>query len=589
MKLLQLLFILCIWSCELLAQAYSIRTFNWKDAGYKSNAPIPTLSLNIMNYGGNNTNSTANNVAFTAALTALNGSTGVIYFPKGIYNFTAALSINRDSITLAGAGYDSTQLRFNMNGAINNCININGTQVNTDTSSFSSPGLIDSNWVQVLNSSPFQIGDWVHLTTTDNAIMFSSWAYGSLGQIMQIKNIAGNTISFHSPFRYSYGLALKPKIRKIIPRKEIIINCLKIVREESTASQTSLISFDKAVNCKVHGVEGDSTNFAHIELNKCCHVEISNCWFHHAHAYGGNGQGYGITFQYSTSECKAENNIFNHLRHSILFQAGANGNVCGYNYSFDPYWTQGIFPTNSAGDIVMHGNFPFANLCEGNINQHTVLDNSHANSGPYNTFFRNRSELYGLFMNNSPATDSAQFLGLEVTGTGGFLGQYVLAGNGHVQHANMVQGVLTPTNPAPLTENSLYLMGNERPLCFTPGLHNWPVIGQPNPYNSGSNAARDRYSLGRMASCACTNLITRLEDEFKKQAEFHLYPNPAKDILHIKCDHKIETFRVYNAEGKLLLNSTYLSEINLSAWPKGLYLLHAAGKNFSHTQKFWIN
>jgi hypothetical protein len=56
--------------------------------------------------------------------------------------------------------------------------------------------------------------------------------------------------------------------------------------------------------------------------------------------------------------------------------------------------------------MVLHGNYPFANLFEGNINQNTVIDNSHGKNGPYNTFFRNRSELWGVVMNNSPATDS---------------------------------------------------------------------------------------------------------------------------------------------------------------------------------------
>lgn len=568
----KILFLFLIGISELIAQPYSIRTFNWKDAGYKGAKPVYSQTINIMNVGGNNTNSAPNNSALNTAIAALNGSPGVIYFPAGIYSFTSAVSINRDSITFSGSGYTATQLRFNLNGALNSCINILGSQVNADTSSFAQAGRIDSNWVNVLNASIFQVGDWVNLSTTDNAYMFSAWAYGSLGQIMQIKAINGNRITFHSPFRFFYTLGLKPKIKKILPRKVIGFECMKIQRLDASVQQTSLLSFDRTVQSWVHGIEGDSTNFAHVELSRCANVEITNSWFHHAFAYGGNGQAYGISFQYSSSECKAENNIFNHLRHSILFQAGSNGNVCGYNYSFDPFWDQGIFPNNSAGDIVMHGNYPFANLCEGNINQHTVLDNSHGKSGPYNTFFRNRSELYGLFMNNSPATDTAQLVGLEITGTGGFLGQYVIAGNGHLQHANKVQSVLTPSNNTPLTENSLYLNGSQRPLCFTNGLHNWPVIGPPNVYNSGSNAARDRFMLGQMAICACTNLVTHLEEE-QKNGNL-LYPNPVSGLIKLKTGETVVWMKIYSLDGKKVIETEQNNEINVSSLQKGVYLLH---------------
>ena len=175
----------------IIAQTPNIKTFNWKDAGFKGIKPSYTQTVNIMNFGGNNTNSLANNTALTNAIAALNNKGGVVYFPKGVYSFTGHLS-----------------------GVLNNCINIYGTQVNTDTTSFSSPGVRDSNWVNVLNPAIFAVGQWVYLQCTDNAYMASSWAYGSLGQIMQIKSIAGNKLTFNSPFRFYYKLALQPKLKK---------------------------------------------------------------------------------------------------------------------------------------------------------------------------------------------------------------------------------------------------------------------------------------------------------------------------------------------------------------------------------------
>lgn len=574
-----LLFGGCIFS-----QPYTIQTFNWKDAGFKGSKPVYTQTVNIMNQGGNNTGTGANNSALNAAINALNNKGGVIYFPKGVYNFTSNVTVNRDSITFKGAGYDSTELRFSMNGQLNNCFSILGTTLANDSSSFSSAGIRDSNKVTVLNASPFQVGDWVYLQTKDDTYMYSTWAYGSLGQVMRIKSKTGNILSFDSPFRFYYKLSLQPRITRLNVRKAIGFECLKIKRKDATAQQTSLLSFDKAVQCWVHGVEGDTTNYSHVELNRVCNIEVTNSYFHHAFAYGGSGQAYGVTFQFSASECKVENCIFRNLRHSMLFQAGANGNVCGYNYSFDPYWNEGILPPNSAGDMVLHGNYPFANLFEGNINQNTVIDNSHAKSGPYNTFFRNRSELWGLVMNNNPATDTVQFLGLEITNTTPPYGQYVISGNGHLQFGNKVKGILTPNTPGTISEISLYYTGAQRPLCFVTGLHNWPLLGIPNTYNTGSNAARDRALSGQWAKCDC-GVFTNNKEASGKYDELIAYPNPVGERMFIKGASPVWA-TIYSVEGRIiasvLVENNYL---DLGFLKSGLYFLEIQSKHSNKKMK----
>jgi hypothetical protein len=568
------LFLFVVVGFAMYPQAYNIKTFNWKDAGYNGAKPVYTQTVNILNFGGNNLNQGSNHLALQSAIVALNNQPGVVFFPKGVYSFTASINVNRDSILFLGAGSDSSELRFNLSGVANNCFNIWGSTMVPDSSSFVSAGRRDSSSAEVMNAAIFQPGHWVYLQTSDNAYMFSSWALSSLGQIMQIKSINGNKITFESPFRFYYTLNLKPKITKIVPKQAIGFECIKLKRMDPTVQQTSLLSFDKAVQCWMHGIEGDSTNFAHVELSRCSNIEITNSYFHEAFGYGGGGQGYGISFQFSSNECKAENNVFRKLRHSILFQAGANGNVCGYNYSFEPFWNEGIFPTNSAGDIVFHGNFPFANLCEGNINQNTVIDNSHAKNGPYNTLFRNRSELWGLVMGNSPATDTVQFLGLEITNTSPF-GQYIINGNGHLQHGNKVQGVLTPTNVTPLSENSLYLQGTNRPYCFAPDQYNWPAIGIPNTYNTGSNPAKDRVAQNKWTACQCTSLSTSIYENLNWSSASNIFPNPVKDRIQLNRLGKILELRIYTLNGELVLlqKETDQEAIDISQMQQGIYIL----------------
>ncbi len=578
------LFTLIAIFCVALFNA-QIKTTNWKDAGFKGQKPVFTQTINIMNTGGN-TNGGANNAALAAAITALNKKAGVIYFPAGAYTFTSAISINADSILFLGAGSGSTRLVFSMNGALNHCFNINGIEVPSDTSSFSSPGIRDSVSVNVIKGSLFKAGDWVYLQCNDSAYMASTWAYGSLGQVMQVKAVNADRITFHSPFRFNYAKKLRPVIKKIIPRKAIGFECLSIKRTDATSFQTSLLSFDRAVQCWIHGIEGDSTNYAHVELNRCANISITNSWFHHAHAYGGSGQGYGLAFQYSAGECLAENNIFEHLRHSMLFQAGANGNVVAYNYSFDPFWQEGFFPSNSAGDIVFHGNFPFANLAEGNINQNTIIDNSHGINGPYNTIFRNRITLYGLVMNNG-AGDTMQFIKNEITGTAQLMGNYSITGSAHLQSGNLVKGVLTPTGTN-VSATSLYLSGNDKPVCFNAQTNNWPLFGESVNYAAGFNAAYERNLRMMKAGCNCTfNIPNALAENDAER--FVLYPNPAAEQVTIHAPGS-NNLRLFTIDGSLIYNSDFSDQqmIDTRHLSPGIYIVVATG-NINYQHKLIIN
>ena len=75
-------------------------------------------------------------------------------------------------------------------------------------------------------------------------------------------------------------------------------------------------------------------------------------------------------------------------------------------------------------------------------------------------------------MNTGPATDTTQFLGLEITNPSTSLGLYTIVGNGNLEYGNMVKNVLTPSGTNNLPQTSLYYTGIQRPLCFNNGVHN---------------------------------------------------------------------------------------------------------------------
>lgn len=524
-------------------------------------AIAPQTIIDITTTGGNGNGTTPNDAALQQAFTQLNGMQGMIYFPAGTYLFNSSINVP-DSVILRGDGSTLTTLTFNLGGN-GDLIRITGTITGAEIPLSTDAFLRDS----VLNCtslSGIQAGDVLRLYQDDSSLVTSTWAYASVGQMLRVDSVSGNQLFINGSLRKDYLLTDSPRFRKVLPAKQCGIECLKIERQDASTGQTTNVDFYYAVDCWMKGVESNMTNFGHAVLSYSSNIEISGCYFHHAFAYGGGGQAYGVVLQYTSGECLAENNIFNHLRHSFLFQAGSNGNVVAYNYSTDPYWTS--FPNNSAGDIVMHGNYPFANLAEGNIAQNLVVDASHGINGPYNTFFRNRAELYGLVMSNNPASNDQNYAGNEITSTQFLQGNYTLNGTGHFQFGNYVQGTLTPANTSALPENSLY---RSTP---PPYLSGWPYIGAPYTYNAGTIPAKARFQNQVYTTCMST--ITAVEGTAQTDNVFHIFPNPATDAVQVQLTKQTMCrLFVYDATGKEILKQVFTGSAHISTqnWAAGCY------------------
>lgn len=507
------------------------RITDWSKAGLQDTVPSYSNVINIMNYGGVNNGSASNHAAFQSAVAALGGGPGVVYFPIGTYLFTQPISL-RDSLVIRGDGKDASQLFFNLGGAFQNMITIEGSIGTTNWNVTQSVNKNDSAIV-VNTTTGLAAGDWVMIADDDTGKVTSPWAYGVTGQIFRVESIAGNTLVADQILRRNYPVDSMPYIRKITPVQGAGIECLLLMRNDSTAAQTYNVYTNYAVNSWVVGVESVNTNFAHIGLNASSHMLIRGNYLHHSFGYGGGGRAYGVVLQYTTGDCLIDNNSFEFLRHSMLLQLGANGNVLSYNYSTSPNWLEPPLPANSAGDAVLHGDYPYLNLFEGNVVQHIVIDNSHGKNGPYNTFFRNRAQLYGIFMNSGTGvTDSVNFVGNEVTNTGPLMGNFSLAGTGHLQQGNTIKGVLTPAGST-VTEHSLYL--NSAP-AFWAGNLPWPHIGTPFPYNQSTNTAQSRFPIVAMRTDCRLNPVYVGIDEVGGVERFKVYPNPANGHVTFELD-----------------------------------------------------
>jgi len=566
------------------AQTYRLEKTNWQDAGYQGAKPVFSRVVDLLQYGADPTGTLSSNTALTNAVSALNGQAGVILFPAGTYYFDAAVNINRDSIVFRGAGHDSTLLRFDLGRQVQNLITIEGSLSTTDSALLTSSGIKNALSVAVSNATAFRPGDWVVLNMNDQAFMTSSWAYGSLSQTMQVQSVSGNNITFSSPLRFNYAATNRPVIRKIIPRQQVGFECLKLQRLDATAGQSSNLVFDRAVNCWVNGIESDTTNFAHIEINRSAHIDVTNSYLHHAFAFGGNGQAYGVLLQFGSNECKVEANYFKRLRHSMLLQAGANGNVLGYNYSVDPFWTEPSLPDSSAGDIVLHGNWAFMNLAEGNFIRNIVIDDSHGKNGPFNTFLRNRADGFGIFMNFNPPTDSVQFVGNEITNT--LIGLNFLQGAGHFTYGNNYRGTIT-SGSAAIPDTSLYLLPGQRPPC--PGSYDaWPVVGRPGGYNTGTIYAKARVIAGQTAACSCPLPGSSHIRNNSLSMEWVVYPNPADEQIELRLTSgRADRVEIHSMDGRLL--HTYqqpAATLDIRHLSPGIYLVRVLSGSEVGTKRF---
>ncbi|MBP6403500.1 MAG: T9SS type A sorting domain-containing protein [Bacteroidia bacterium] len=507
------------------------RFTDWSGAGYPDSIPEPTLILDVTTFGAVGDGVTDNFSAVNSAINALNGAQGVIYFPAGDYLISTTLNLP-DSAILRGAGSDSTHLRFNLNGAVGNAINIQGS-ASVNVLSVLSGFEVGSNYLVVSDASTLNPGDYMELMEANGNwdTQPVSWAAHSVGQILHLSSVSADTIYFDKPLRITYDSTLNIQIKKIDPAREVGIECLNISREDSVHAGVCInIYFNYAVNCWIRGIESSKSIGSHIEADASSNIEITGSYIHHCFEYDGTStHGYGITLFNHTGQCKVENNIMRHLRHSFSMQCGANGNVIAYNYSLEPNRSE--FPANYGADISMHGHYTFANLFESNIVQNLQIDQTWGPTGPRNTFFRNRIDLYGLLMSSGTVeSDSQNFVGNEITNTNAFMGNYALTGSDHFEYGNNVKGTTTPAGTSSLSDSSYYLTAEP---AFWMGTSIWPSIGYPNTISSSSIPAKDRFTSGSNFTVCHQDVTTSIGEISFTNSNISVFPNPVTNELNI--------------------------------------------------------
>lgn len=551
---------------QILAPARSV---DWTLAGLRNSIPNDFVEVDMLTQGVVGNGIVPNDAMVINVLSSITEQGAILIFPAGNFLFNSTITIP-SNVIIRGQGADNTVFTMDLGGT-NHSLDIRGSIFSSDNTSIIESAAKDNRSIYVDNSESFSVGQWIQIIQEDSDLVTSSWAVSTVGQIVRIKEISNNEIILESPLRMSYEISRSPYIVKINPIENVGIECLKIKRIDDTApQQTSNINFIHSVNCWVKGVESENCTFSHIQAVGSSNLYISNSYFHHAFGYGVGGRAYGVMLQATTNECLIENNIFEHLRHSMIAQSGANGNVFAYNYSFDPFWPSD--PNDSAGDMVIHGNYPYSNLFEHNICQNIIIDNSHGPNGPHNTFFRNRAEGFGIFFseNNSP---NQNFIGNEIPNTNFpyILVNYTIKGEDHFLYGNNNKGIIHPMGTDALTDISYAY--NEKPDFIPAG--QWAGIGTPNVMGVESIPAYDRYESPVIFSNICDNIPLTI-DATSRDERILIYPNPVQSELTLESSHYIKEISVLNSIGLEIYSHKNIGMskvISSTSWQNGMYLI----------------
>ncbi len=562
------------------------RRVNWQQVTEDYTYKTPEKTVSILDFDGVADGKTDNSEALKLAIVSLQNRAGTILFPAGTYLFNSTVVLP-DSIQLKGDGSDVTILKFDLNQQPKNCISITGTAENHFVRlkggySFGSSKLLSD------SASYFQAGDWVEILEDNGSwnTVPADWAKNSVGQIAKVKAISGDTIILRNPLRITYTDSLNPRLQRMEPVKNVAVSCLKILRvDKPTEGGGYNIFMDYAANSRIAGIESDTSSGSHVYFSRSAQIKVEGSYFHHAFAYDGvSTHGYGVTLAHHSSGCLVVNNIFVHLRHAMMVKTGANGNVFAYNYSRDPFRSESL--SDLSGDISLHGHYPFANLFEGNIVQNIIIDHYWGPSGPLNTFFRNRAELWGIIMTQSDTTETSEqnFVGNECTNTSFFHGQFSLKGTNNFVYANNILGVIIPASSGELSDSSYYL--TEIPDFWETDKH-WPDIGLPNKLGTGIIPAKQRFENGGLLT-VCPEEVTAVRKYSSGDVAWQIGPNPAQGKLYISAPSGDGSasfrLRIFDMQGKLLSSKDYEKRnivVSLDKnWRSGVYLLEiSSGKS----------
>jgi hypothetical protein len=454
------------------------RRIDWTP-GIGAEFPYGDSIVSVADYGAAADGVTDDFPAFDAAIRALPSAGGIVRVPEGMYLITSGMAIG-SSVVLRGEGCGKTRLLFDLGGSSDPCIKFITYQRGNWVAAVSGYEKGSARLI-VADPSEFSAGQYVEIQQeNDPSIMYTladwdqSWAQNAAGQVLRLTAVSGDTLVLDKELYLTCRAELNPLVRSQGFVEYGGVERLYIKKVDA-ASDGSTILLKNAAFCLIREIESDFTCKSHVSTNTAYRCEIRDSYFHHSWDYGGSGHGYGTELGFHTTDCLVENNVFVHLRHSMMVHVGASGNVFGYNYSIDDIQadeTANAMEGLPLCDISLHGHYGNFNLFESNIVEEIDIADYWGPMGPGNTFLRNVTLSEGIDIDDF--SHNQNLLG-NVTGSSKNVLNIHDSVQGTLLHGNSGDGLVQwdPSIGDHTVPNSLYL--EAAPWFY--GSMQWPSAG----------------------------------------------------------------------------------------------------------------
>jgi len=339
-----------------------------------------------------------------------------VYLPAGTIYINGKVTV-KSNVVLRGAGPGSTIIKQGGNGLIDIGTFSHSNDLNPGTSYASMPSTFllsgnpqkgDTTVTCSTGCSNVKVGTWIKIFGNDDPSLIGdsmsepgsisyykcdqcgdNSGYYLMQQTVQVTGISGSTWTLSRPLYYTpYTAATtvydsnNSAVTEPAGAKYNIItfNTVKAGLEylrvwgASDLGANQNVLMQGCLYCWVKGIDvaesGSQNLSAMMETDWSYGGEIRDSYFHDQRS-GSGGAGYGIYFQFPSSDVKVENNIVRHSRHGTILQGGGSGIAFLYNYVDDGYTDDLTYLASARFD---HGAHPFMDLYEGNIYSHLVAD-----------------------------------------------------------------------------------------------------------------------------------------------------------------------------------------------------------------------
>jgi hypothetical protein len=357
------------------------RLIEWRP-GVEGGIPEVPVEADVLEHGAAGDGVTDDAPAFRRAIASIEPP-GAVLVPAGSYLLRSGLS-PPSGVVLRGEGAHRSHLVFDAPDSRRPAI---GMQGSWDGAARPVDGAVaaGARYVGLADTDGLAPGQMVYLSRqNDPDVMYTrpewntGWARRSVGRMLRVEAVEAGGVRLDAPLRLPYAAEFRPELRVVRPIVHAGLEGLHIRRLDHAEAQ--IVAIRMAENCWIRNCELDHCYRSHVYGSLSRFVTVEGNYMHHAWNYGGGGHGYGVNLSRAACDWLVTNNIFRSLRHSMLVQVGANGNVFSYNYSYE----------HRMCDISVHGHYPYMNLFEGNVVQWTIVGDWWGPAGPLTTLYRNR-------------------------------------------------------------------------------------------------------------------------------------------------------------------------------------------------------